>query len=212
MKKLFLGLFATICLGIGVACSVPITYGARAEEEIVEVVDSTGVVESTGVVDENEIGNVATTLSQEAQDIIAVVKEICSQPIVVGGVSTTIGAFVVYVIFKLINGAMSKKKIKALMSKITQLGVEMTESVKLKDYLLLKKQYDNLLNILYEIAPTIKNVNVRENVLLLLNEVKSKAVDPTVEFAKTETERVVSDSKDYVNSKALEIADIINQD
>lgn len=205
-KKLFVGLFTTLILGCGLAFGGAKNYvSARAEDEI----GSVATIESDGVVEEEEKG-VFEEISQWAKDSIAICKEVLNQPIVIGGVSVTLGTILLFVISKLV-GSLSKKEIKKLGARIEELVESAKNNVSKKDYNALVKDYNALLEIVNVITPSIKNIPIRENAKKLLLELKP-IVDSDKEFVVEETKIVIDDTKEQLNKNKSEILEILNRD
>lgn len=194
MKKLFL-LLGLCAFGTGIAFSGVKQYQPTyAEDEPQE----TEVVEEEQDDEELEPINVdeeVSKLSQTAKDVIEVIKTIASQPIVIGGVSTTLGALLIFVIGKVVGNAWAKRtskeeqKIKELLE---QIGVQ-------SDFIdELKEEYEKLKAVLEEQIKNTKNIKVKEKLESMLNEHKELLVEETKEIqpvleVPNETQQAIKD-------------------
>lgn len=195
IKALFLG------LGIGVL-SFGIAYGgaksnapmfAYAEsEQVEENTESTEPEETSEEQEPIDVDEETNSLSQTAKDTIEVIKEFFAQPLVIGGVSTTLGTVVLYVIAKLFGHALHKrdtkydKKIAELLGKI---GVN-------DDFISqLQAEYDKLREAIEEIINNTKNVKVKAKLEKILEDTKEsadKVVDETINSGKVINENIAA--------------------
>ena len=200
MKKarlFILSLLGISAISFGVGCA---TFNVQPKHEIVyadaEPTEPTDPVDDTDTTDEEpvepiDVDEETSKLSQVAKDTIAVIKEFFSQPLVIGGVSTTLGAVVLWVIAKLFGTYLHKrdtkydKKIEELLGKI---GVD-GELIKT-----LEEEYDKLLVVVQEIIENTKNVKVKKHLETLLNESK-ESVETKVEETKVEITNVAETEK-----------------
>lgn len=175
-KKLFIALgfiFGLGILGTSYHNSNVQYLRASAEEEIVEE-----IVENEPTLTE--------TISQTAQDVIAVIKETLSQPIVIGGVSVSLGTLVLWVITKALGN--SKGQVKDLTGQIKDILEKSKEYVSLKDFNSLIAQKEQIIAILNELLPTIKNIKAKENIekmLIELGETVIEKISTDIEKEKT---------------------------
>lgn len=189
---------SAISFGVGISCynAQPQSYIAYAESEPVDTdpadpVDDTDPATDEEPVEPINIDEETGGLSQIAKDTIAVIKEFLSQPLVIGGVSTTLGAVVIWVIAKLFGHYLHKrdtkydKKIEELLGKI---GVS-DELIKT-----LEEEYDKLLEVVDEIIKNTKNVKVKKHLESLLNESK-ESVETKVEETKEEITNIAESEK-----------------
>ena len=115
-------------------------------------------------------------ISNTAKDVIEVIKTIFNQPIVIGGVSTTLGMLVVFIFGKLFGNYLSKrnnkydKKIAELLKKIG-ISEQAIET--------LKGELEKLEPIIKEIIANTKNIKVKEK-LLEMYEPKKELVEQQV--------------------------------
>lgn len=217
MKKLLvaLGLFATIGLvgGAGINKSFAPVY---AEDETSEVsseeTSGESIVESSesSSEQENDNKNFFGELSQGAKDFMIVAKEILNQPIVIGGVSVTLGAIVVFVVGKLFS-ALGKKKLVDLGNQVEDLITKMGDSVSKQDYNALAKQTEELIGVCKVLVDGTKNVKVKEKAQALLLEMQP-VIDDNKEFAIKEVEKVKDDGIEQLDKTAKDIVDIVNKD
>lgn len=219
MKKLIvaLGLFASI----GLTSAITLNRGfvqVRAEDEssesISESESSESIIESYS--DESESETVDESdgffaqLSQGAKDFLVVAKEILNQPIVIGGVSVTLGAIVLWVVGKLF-GIIGKKKLAEYGNKIDELFVLMNDSIKKKDYNELAKQTEQLTEVCKILVDGTRNVKVKEQAQLALKDFQP-VIEDNKEFVINETKMVVDDGKKQLDKTAQDIVGIVNQD
>lgn len=222
-QKLLISLFALITLGLGLCFSQPKMSYARAEEQIVEVVGEETeepiideevkeeeIVDETGEKEEEK--DIVTVVKSEIEEIKDTIVAVLNQPIVIGGVSVTVGALVLWAISKLISSAKTKK-IKDLIKSINEYRKQMSNSVSKQDYNTVVQAYNNLLPVLKELGTNVKNINVKENVNQLLLECKPIALD-CKDFAKEELDKVVEDTKAFTKEEIgkSSIANILNKD
>lgn len=195
MKK-FLSIFGLGCImSVGVLCIQPKALVVRAEEQ-------------TEVVEEEP--SWSESITQTCKDSIEFMKQLFSQPLVIAGVSTTVGALALLIISKAIGGV-NRKKLESVKKELIQLKSKIEESVSKKDYNELVSEKDELVQILEKFATTIKNVKLR-------NELKERLVElepikeQVVEFVKEEHEVVKSDTKQEVEVVKNDIVDILKKD
>ena len=187
----------------------------RAEAELIEIVSeeeaaSEETSETTEETITEEDSGFFDKLSHGAKDFLIVAKEILNQPIVIGGVSVSLGAIVIFVVGKLFS-ALGKKKVNELANRVDELFGKMTESVNKKDYNELAKQTEELVEICKVLANGTRNVKVKEQALALLEDFKP-VIEDNKEFAIEETKKVVEDSKVQLDKTAQDIVGIVNKD
>lgn len=153
---------------------------------------------------------VMAEISQVCKDCIAFMKELCSMPIFIGGVSTTIGALAIAIISKALGG-LSKKKVKEILKKYEELCEKLANCVSKEELEKVLKDNKALVSCLKELAPTIKNANVRKNIEETLKECEPIKED-LVKFAKEETKLVVEDTKNVSTKASNSVLDILNKD
>lgn len=191
---------SAISFGVGFA-----TFNAQPKHEIVyadaEPTDA-DPTEPTDQVDDEEpvepinIDEETSGLSQVAKDTIAVIKEFLSQPLVIGGVSTTLGAVVIWVIAKLFGHYLHKrdtkydKKIEELLG---QIGVS-NDLIKT-----LEEEYDHLLEVIEQIIENTKNVKVKKHLETLLKESKECVETSANEIKEEITDVAESEKTDLEN-------------
>lgn len=193
MKKLLVGIFAVLGLSLGIACGSQEHLCVRAEDEIVE--------SSGGEVD--VVGEAVSGINEFKENVEA----ICSQPIVIAGVSTTLGALIIFVISKLIDGGAAKK----LKAEIEKLKEKSNDKTKDEQILCLTKELNELVNISKLLVDGCKNVNIKEKAKKLLEEVEPIKTD-SIKFAKEEHEKIVADTKEFLAKEKDEIAEILNKE
>ena len=179
-----------ICFG-SVKSNAPMFAYAEGEPVEQEPTEEEPVEEPTEEQEPINVDEEVNNLSQTAKDTIEVIKTFFSQPIVIGGVSTTLGTIVLYVIAKLFGHALHKrddkydKKIAELLGKI---GVN---EEALKD---LFESYDKLREALEEIIANTKNVKVKAKLEKILEDTKEsaeKVVEETITQGKVVNENLV---------------------
>ena len=215
MKKIIVAL--GLCLSIGLFSGATLNRGyvqVRAEDESSEIISEETTSEETSESAEETIteedSGFFDKLSQGAKDFLIVAKEILNQPIVIGGVSVSLGAIVIFVVGKLFS-ALGKKKVNELANRVDELFGKMTESVNKKDYNELAKQTEELVEICKVLANGTRNVKVKEQALALLEDFKP-VIEDNKEFAIEETKKVVEDSKVQLDKTAQDIVGIVNKD
>lgn len=199
MKKKVLGLsiaFASIGLGLalvgGIKSSPLMVCAEEGGETTTEVVPT----------ETEEPKQETSEISQICKDCIEFMKNLFSQPLVIGGVSTTIGALAILIISKAIGG-ISKKKLKDLTSQLLELKGKLEDSVSSKDYNKLAEEVKMLVDLCKEYVPTIKNINVRAECEKLLVE-----LEPVIE----ETKEEIAEIKDKGEKLGSEVLDILKKE
>lgn len=231
MKKLIIAIGLISSVGFLGTLQINHFKCAKAEEisESVEVETSEEIDESTElesvskedsevVVDSSEIKEAETmyeNISNTAKDILNVIKGVLEQPIVIAGVSTSLGVLIVLVISKLIS-VLNRKKLNDLISKLDNLVKDQDKKVdydKFKELLLKFYKCEEVLQYLIEHT---KNIKVREEAIKLL---KSNNLSNTLKVEEKVEEKVVEEiiKKDEVMSNdkddnANDIINIVNQD
>ena len=172
MKKLFALIITFVlasCLFIGGTRQPSFVY---AENETSQVEPSSSSSESSSEEELEPIDIDKETneiISDNARDVIEVIKTVFNQPIVIGGVSVSLGTLVLFIFGKIITNLLDKrnskydKKIKELLA---QIGV----SEQAIDTL--KGEIDKLLKVIREMIENTKNLKVKEKLLELYNEKK----------------------------------------
>lgn len=162
-------------------------------EEITSISDSEEVVIN---VDE-EVGKI----SQQAKDFIECVKTVLNQPIVIGGVSVSVGAIVLWVIGKIFGNYLAtrnKKYDKKIAELLKQIGID-EETIK---YLL--EQLETLKPVIEEIINSTKNIQVKEKLEKLYYESKDKVVETHAEIVE-DAKEVAAEVVNEVNNNTEEI-------
>lgn len=221
MKKIIVAL--GLCLSIGLFSSVSVNRGftqVRAEDtssEIVSEEETTSeeiVSEETSETSEEtpkEEDGFFDKLSQGAKDFLIVAKEILNQPIVIGGVSVSLGAIVIFVVGKLFS-VLGKKKVNELANQVGELFEKMTESASKQDYNELAKQTQELVEVCKVLVDGTRNVKVKEKANALLTKEFQPVIEDNKQFVIEEGKKVVEDSKAQLNKTAQDIVGIVNQD
>lgn len=145
------------------------TYALYAEPETSQTSEQTSSSEtSQEPIDIDK--ETEQVISNTAKDVIEVIKTIFNQPIVIGGVSTTLGVLVVFIFGKLFGNYLSKrnnkydKKIAELLKKIG-ISEQAIET--------LKGELDKLEPIIKEIIANTKNIKVKEKLIQMYSEEKA---------------------------------------
>lgn len=181
MKKFFAIAFISIFTFCGLLGSQKEPTFIYAENETSQVEPSSSSEEELEPIDVDKETN--EIISNEARDVIEVIKTVMSQPIVIGGVSVSLGTLVMFIFGKVITNLLDKrnskydKKIKELLA---QIGV----SEQAIDTL--KGEIDKLLKVIQEIIENTKNLKVKEKLLELYNEKK--------EIVENGSQQVINDS------------------
>lgn len=214
MKKLFALIGITLCLGLGTCLTshysnVQIAFAEESETtEVLTEEESEEIIEDEVSEEVVEEPTFYETLSQTAKDCIGVVKEVLNQPIVVAGVSTTLGAIVLLVISKLIGAITSKKEKEKVVSIVK--GLESLLDRKDLSINELKSELGAFIQVIRLLVNNLKNVNVKNECLALLEK-----LDPIKESAKTfvesEKDLVVKDTKEEIRKDTETLLDILNK-
>lgn len=196
MKKLFiaLGLF----LSVGVLGGIGISHNSYAQVRAEE----TPTTETTQEQEPTK-PSVYDSISQTAKDTIVVIKEVLNQPIVIGGVSVTLGAILLFVFSKVFS-SIGTKRVKELAKQLEELT---NEALRKKDISELELTSGKIVEIVTELANSTRNVNVKAKCLALLDELK-----PIVEEDKKFVEEKVEETKVQLNDNAKQIIEIVNKD
>lgn len=145
-------------------------------------------------------------ISQTAKDTIAVVKSVLAQPVVIGGVTMSLGSLVLYLLGKVIDKLTNKKVGKESIEKMQKLySVIANQQSTIEEQ---KDAYKQLYSVVELLANNVKNANVKENLLKLLDECKPVVEENTKELV----EKVSEETKQAVLETANEVLDILNKD
>ena len=202
MKKLFiaLGLFVSIGFIFGTSTQKSFLNVHAEEEPVVEVVEEPSEEEPV-IIDEEE-QSIGQEISQVAKDIIAVMKDFFERPVVIAGISTTIGALALFIIGKAIGG-ISKKKLNDILAQLKGIKDSIDKKVEQKDYEGLKGEISGYYDILAELVSVCKNEKVKKDLqekLEALKDVKQEVI----EFAEEKVEEIKEESNE-VGKKVNEI-------
>lgn len=99
------------------------------------------------------------------------VLEILEKPLVIGGVSTSIGAIVLFALAKLFT-SLNKRKIVALGVQVKELSKKIADNASKQKLVELAQNIEELKEVVKVIADGTKNVNIREKANALLLEMK----------------------------------------
>ena len=181
MKKLFAIAFISVFTFCGLLYAQKEPTFIYAENKTSQVEPSSSSEEELEPIDVDK--ETEEIISNEARDVIEVIKTVMSQPIVIGGVSVSLGTLVLFIFGKVITNLLDKrnskydKKIKELLA---QIGV----SEQAIDTL--KGEIDKLLKVIQEMIENTKNLKVKEKLLELYNEKK--------EIVENGSQQVINDS------------------
>ncbi len=175
MKKLF------AILGISVMSFCAFLGGTRnrqvyvgyAENESSQVESSSEPQESSNENESVEPINIneetQQVVSDTANDIIQVIKTIFNQPIIIGGVSVTLGALILFVFGKVFTTLLAKRNSKydkKIQELLEQIGID-KETIAY-----LKGELDKLEPIIKEMIESTKNIQIKTKLLEMYNENK----------------------------------------
>ena len=201
MKKLFALLTATIlasvCFMGGSKDKFTPIYAENETSQTSEPIETsepqeTSETELEPIDIDNETEQV---VSSTAKDVIEVIKTVLNQPIVVGGISTTLGAIVVWLLGKLIVNALSKrnskydKKIKELLEKI---GIN---EQALNDLIATKDKLEQIIKVIID---NTKNVKVKEQLLGIWNDSSKSVMEKAQEIAEQTSEQIESSTQNAI--------------
>lgn len=181
MKKLFALITTFVLASCLFICGTRQPSFVYAENETSQVEPNSSSEEELEPIDVDK--ETEEIISNEARDVIEVIKTVMSQPIVIGGVSVSLGTLVMFIFGKVITNLLDKrnskydKKIKELLN---QIGV----SEQAIDTL--KGEIDKLLKVIQEMIKNTKNLKVKEKLLELYNEKK--------EIVENGSQQVINDS------------------
>lgn len=133
-------------------------------------------------------------ISNTAKDVIEVIKTIFNQPIVIGGVSTTLGVLVVFIFGKLFGNYLSKRN-----NKYDKKIAELLKQIGISEQAIetLKGELDKLEPIIKEIIANTKNIKVKEK-LLEMYEPKKELVEQQVIETKEIIENLGKNNQDAI--------------
>ena len=133
-------------------------------------------------------------ISNTAKDVIEVIKTIFNQPIVIGGVSTTLGVLVVFIFGKLFGNYLSKRN-----NKYDKKIAELLKQIGISEQAIetLKGELDKLEPIIKEIIANTKNIKVKEK-LLEMYEPKKELVEQQVIETKEIIEKLEKNNQDTI--------------
>lgn len=206
MKKLFGILGIAFAINFGTLALKPTIQSAKAEEPVsAEQVSQEPTSEeiATSSYNDEPVINVdeeVSKISQTARDVCEVIKTIFNQKIVIGGVSVSIGALVIWVIGKVITNLLKQRKDKyekALDKLTTQLGITREE---LNSYIEQGKTIEELIK---KLIGNLKNEKLKNECLELLNGKKEQVVE--------QTEKVVEEIKEETTEQNERIKALLNR-
>ena len=209
-KKLFLLLGISLLSTPLFFCGIKHYSSVRALDEETEIenggedeqIDDEKIGEEEPSEEQEEIIDVdeeVKTISSTAKDTIEVIKTFLNQPIVVCGISMTVGSLIVWVFGKVIIGALSKREYKfdeEIKKVLTKLGVD---EEYIKEML---EQYANLEEVIKYLIENTKNEKVKTKALEMIKQGKDKV---------EQVQEVVNESKEEAKDKIEEIKDILGK-
>ena len=186
MKKIFVALSILVETIFGTCSTLNSGTIVFAENETSEVVESSSEPsESETELEPINVDEEVSKISQGAKDVIEVIKTVLSQPIVIGGVSVSLGTILLFVLGKVFGNLLSKrnskydKKIAEYENRITNLLKQVGVSEQaIKD---LKDNYEKLLPVIEEMIQNTKNIQVKAKLNALYEETKQKTKETTQE-------------------------------
>ena len=202
MKKVLALFTITLPLLFGTLCLTPKYQSAKAEEPTTsQVVESSSNETPTSSYNDSEevvinVDDEVSKISQQARDVIEVIKTIFNQKIVIGGISFTIGAIILWVLGKVVVNLFKVKKGKYenLENKLlTELGYKEQEINYLRQE---KEKLEQVINLL---AQNLKNEVVKAEIDKILNKGKEQAAK-VEEEVKQEAQQVVEKVAEQVNA------------
>lgn len=237
MKKLFVAL--GLCLSVGLLGTLQINhYQCAKAEETSELSTETSETETTELesveeTSEEEIGSLeeisitsedisaAETIYENiksgANDVLQVIIGVLEQPIVIAGVSTTLGVLIILAFTKFFS-VLTKKKVNDCFEQIKVLGKRIDENISKEQYDIAISQIKELKSVVELLVDSTKNVKVKEKAKELLESIKP-VIDETKEYAIETKEEVVEYSKEKVGEvsnhakdSAKSIMEIVNKD
>lgn len=236
MKKLFVALGLALTFGLlgtlhfqSIQCAKAEDVSEVVSEETSELASESTELESLEkdseedseseviVVDSAELSEAQTiyeNISNTAKDVLNVIVGVLEQPIVIAGVSTTLGVLIILVISKLISVA-NGKKLKDCLSQIETLKKENKNYVSSEDYQKALHKIASLDRVIAYLVDNTKNIKVREKAKLLLKETiipKFEEVQVEIKAVNEEIEEKVEVVSNHLNDNAKQIIDIVNKD
>lgn len=227
MKRFLIAFSLIASVGLLGTLSTNNFYQAKAdelsevsvEEEISEEegsLEETSIVEST-TSETSENPTIYDNVKDTAEDVLKVIRGVLEQPIVIAGVSTTLGALLILAFSKLFS-VLSKKKVNELLEQVKGLSAKIDNSVSKQDYNQAISEIKELYSVIELLVNSTKNVKVKEKAQALLLEIKP-VFDKTQEFIEEKKEEVVEFVKEEVGEmsnhakdSAKSIIDIVNKD
>lgn len=216
MRKVF------VILGATTLCACAISFGqvhyhlVKADDSETEIISDEESIEESEILSEEEseeeVINVdaeISHLSQAAKDAIEVIKTFLNQPIVIGGISTTLGAILLWLLFKgfgYVAGKRNGKYDKKINDLLNQLGLD---EQTIKELLEFK---EDMVKILEEIIDNTKNEKVKANAKKMLE--KAKNGEKVAIETKQELEQVIEEIKpqaEEISDKETKIKEILEK-
>lgn len=173
MKKLFVILGIAFC-GLTLGCSKVSYTQVKAEEEITEVGESEEIETEEENTEEAIIEEETTTeekedISNTAKDIREVIVAFFSQPLVIAGVTTTLGAIILSVFGKIIITIIMNKtsKYNREIEELTKTLTDLEKSLEIVENK--QKVSDSAIN---ELINGTKNIRLRKKLLSIVEQPK----------------------------------------
>lgn len=228
MKRFFIAFSLIASVGLLGTLSTNHFYQAKAdelsevslEEEVSE--EENGSLEEKSTIESivsetSENPTIYDNVKNTAEDVLKVIRGVLEQPIVIAGVSTTLGAILILAFSKLFS-VLSKKKVNELIEQMKVLGTKIDNSVSKQDYDQAISEIKELYSVVELLVNSTKNVKVKEKAQALLLEIKP-VFDKTQEFIEEKKEEVVEfanekvgEVSNHAKDSAKSIIDIVNKD
>ena len=120
---------------------------------------------------DNVLFLVAEPIQETIKNAWEYVLEILEKPLVIGGVSTSIGAIVLFALAKLFT-SLNKRKIVALGNQVKELSKKIADNASKQKLVELAQNIEELKEVVKVVIDGTKNVNIREKANALLLEMK----------------------------------------
>lgn len=206
-RKLLFAIPFSIMLGTCILVNRPLNVQkAKAEEPIsVEVVNSEEPTSEVETISESDfvinVDEEVSKISQGARDFIECVRAILNQPIVIGGVSFTLGTLLLFVIGKVFGNYLSKRANKwdIQLDKITNKLEELLAQVGINAEII-----EYLKGIVKEIIDNTKNIQVKEKLELKYKQLENIGNEET-EKAKEIVNEIVGELKGRAADTKVEV-------
>ncbi len=206
-RKLLFAIPFSIMLGTCILVNRPLNVQkARAEEPIsVEVVNSEEPTSEVETISESDfvinVDEEVSKISQGARDFIECVKAILNQPIVIGGISITLGGLLFFILGKVFGNYLAKRtnKTDKALNKIANKLEELLKRVGINETII-----EYFKQILKEIIDSTKNIQVKEKLELKYKQLENIG-NTEKEKAKEIVNEIVSELKGHAADTKVEV-------